>query len=224
MAAIAQIQDGKIVESQSASSLAQSVKSSSGMDKDAFLGLLVAQMKYQDPLQPTSNTEFVAQYAQFSSLEQMQNMSATLELTRASSLVGQTVSVNTTDSYGKATTIEGKVDYVVYENNKAYVSIQESLFALDDVYGVADQAYLDATKLATEFNKAVSELPSYANISLDDAEAVIALATLYNGLSEYEQSFISSADVSTLEEYVKRIEALQKDYEDNNNADDKGTV
>ena len=90
MAAIAHIKDGKIVESTTASSLAKETKKSgSTMDKEAFLKLLVAQMKYQDPLEPTSNTEFVSQYAQFSSLEQMQNMSATLELSRASTLVGQ---------------------------------------------------------------------------------------------------------------------------------------
>ena len=83
-APIAQIKDGKVVESESASSLSRDkVKNKSTLDKDAFLGLLVAQMKYQDPLEPTSNTEFVAQYAQFSSLEQMQNMANTMELTRA---------------------------------------------------------------------------------------------------------------------------------------------
>lgn len=79
MGAIAQIKDGKVVESNSAASLAKDTKKNgSTMDKEAFLNLLVAQMKYQDPLEPTSNTEFVSQYAQFSALEQMQNMSATL--------------------------------------------------------------------------------------------------------------------------------------------------
>ena len=221
MAAIAQVQDGKIVETQSASSLANSIKKSgSTMDKDAFLGLLVAQMKYQDPLEPTSNTEFVAQYAQFSSLEQMQNMSATLELSRASSLVGQVVSVNTTDSYGQAATIEGKVDYVVYENNRAYVSIQESLFSLDDVYGVADQGYLDATKLASEFNIAVNRLPALENITLDDADAVTALGLIYNNMTDYEKSFVSAADVSKLQSYVNRIEALKKDQEENGSTEE----
>lgn len=221
MAAIAQVQDGKIVETQSASSLANSVKKSgSTMDKDAFLGLLVAQMKYQDPLQPTSNTEFVAQYAQFSSLEQMQNMSATLELSRASSLVGQVVSVNTTDSYGQAATIEGKVDYVVYENNRAYVSIQESLFSLDDVYGVADQGYLDATKLASELNIAVNRLPALENITLDDADAITALGLIYNNMTDYEKSFVSAADVSKLQSYVNRIEALKKDQEENGSTEE----
>ena len=101
MSAIAQVQDGKIVETSSQNSLANAVGSSNGMDKDTFLQLLVAQMKYQDPLEPTSNTEYISQYATFSQVEQMQNMAASMELSRASSLVGKLVTVETTDSNGE---------------------------------------------------------------------------------------------------------------------------
>lgn len=45
-----------------------------GLGRDAFLQLLVAQMQNQDPLEPVSNTDMVAQLAQFSSLEQMTNL------------------------------------------------------------------------------------------------------------------------------------------------------
>lgn len=212
MAAIAHIKDGKIVESTTASSLAKKTnKSGSTMDKEAFLKLLVAQMKYQDPLEPTSNTEFVSQYAQFSSLEQMQNMSATLELSRASTLVGQTVSVNTTDSTGKSTTIQGVVDYVVYENNKAYVSIGGELYSLDDVYGVANQQYLDAYDKALAFGIAMNKLPSYENLTLDDKEDVDKLKEIYDGMSNYEKTFVAKDFTDKLDRYVKRIEELVKD-------------
>lgn len=212
MAAIAQIKDGKIVESQTASSLAKaSKKSGSTMDKEAFLKLLVAQMKYQDPLEPTSNTEFVSQYAQFSSLEQMQNMSATLELSRASTLVGQTVSVNTTDSTGKSTTIQGVVDYVVYENNKAYVSIGGELYSLDDVYGVANQQYLDAYDKALAFGVAMNKLPSYENLTLDDKDDIYELKEIYDGMSSYEKTFVAKDFTDKLDRYVKRMEELVED-------------
>lgn len=48
------------------------------MGKDAFLKLLVTQLQNQDPLKPTDNTEFVAQLAQFSSLEGIQNLNSTM--------------------------------------------------------------------------------------------------------------------------------------------------
>ncbi|MBI2399506.1 MAG: flagellar biosynthesis protein FlgD [Deltaproteobacteria bacterium] len=48
------------------------------MGKDAFLKLLVTQLENQDPLNPTDNTEFVAQLAQFSSLEGIQNLNTSL--------------------------------------------------------------------------------------------------------------------------------------------------
>ena len=49
------------------------------MDKDAFLQLLVTQLRYQDPLEPQDNSEFVAEMAQFSSLEQMNNVADYLD-------------------------------------------------------------------------------------------------------------------------------------------------
>jgi flagellar basal-body rod modification protein FlgD len=53
--------------------------STESMGKNDFLNLLVTQLKYQDPLEPTADTEFVAQLAQFSQLENSQNMSSGME-------------------------------------------------------------------------------------------------------------------------------------------------
>jgi flagellar basal-body rod modification protein FlgD len=46
------------------------------LGKDQFLKLLVGQLKNQDPLNPTSDTDFIGQMAQFSQLEQTTNMAA----------------------------------------------------------------------------------------------------------------------------------------------------
>lgn len=74
------------------------------LDKDDFLRLLTAQLRNQDPLNPLPNAEFLAQTAQFSTLEQLQNMNKTLErlLAQAGSagpagaaaLLGRGVTVN----------------------------------------------------------------------------------------------------------------------------------
>ena len=218
MGVVQEVKDGKFVESNSAQSLAKDkskVKNGSNLDKDAFLQLLVAQMKYQDPLEPTSNTEFVAQYAQFSSLEQMQNMANTMELTRASSMVGKVVVVNTTDSAGRETQIEGRVDYVTYENGKSYVSIDGGLYSLDDVYAIEDQTYLDAVELAQQLMLAIDKLPSMDNFTLDSAEAVTVLKKIYDQMSDYEKSFVSKDYLEKLNEYVARVEELQEDKDEN---------
>jgi len=57
---------------------ASSATKSKSLDKDAFLKLLTTQLQNQDPLNPTDSTEFTAQLAQFSSLEQLTNVNATL--------------------------------------------------------------------------------------------------------------------------------------------------
>jgi len=50
-----------------------------GMGRDAFLKLLVTQLQHQDPTQPQADGEFIAQLAQFSSLEQLTHMQQTLQ-------------------------------------------------------------------------------------------------------------------------------------------------
>ncbi len=214
MAVGAVIKDGKIVETAAESSVKKAA-TNSGMDKDAFLQLLVAQMKYQDPLEPTSNTEYISQYATFSQVEQMQNMAATMELSRASSMVGKLVEVSTTDSNGETKTIQGMVEYVTYENNKAYVSIEGTLYAADDVTSVIDETYQTAFDLAVAFARAMNKLPSLDMLTTDDAESIETLRNGYNSLTSYQQSFISDDLVKKLKEYVNRMDKLLEEQKKN---------
>lgn len=90
------------------------VKTSNGLDKDDFLKILITQLSHQDPTQPMEDQQFIAQMAQFSSLEQMTNMSTGLSkvadlISRAQavSLLGKVVQV--ADGAG---TLNGTVDAV----------------------------------------------------------------------------------------------------------------
>ena len=205
MGVVQKVENGEFVESNSAASLAESKKKLTGsdsLDKDAFLHLLVAQMKYQDPLEPTSNTEYISQYATFSELEQMQNMSASMDLFRASSLVGQTVLLKVTDSQGRQTSVQGNVDYVVYEKNKAYLSVT------GDLDTVADPTYLEAYKLATDFLNIFNKLPKLENLTVADREKVEKLDKMYSEMNDYQKNFLSDAQVDTLKKYVAKMKDL----------------
>ncbi len=205
------VENGKIVESASQSSLSKSKEASAnnGMDKDAFLQLLVAQMKYQDPMEPTSNTEYIAQYAQFSQVEQIQNMASSMNLQRASQLVGQDVRMKTTTSSGDTKYVEGRVDYVSYEGNKAYLSIDESLYSIDDLDTVVDGTYKNAYDQAMNFVIAVNKLPAIANISGSDLDAVDNLEAAYGAMSDYEKSYVASDVVATLKQYIDKVKEVR---------------
>jgi flagellar basal-body rod modification protein FlgD len=65
------------------------------LGKDEFFEMLIAQLKYQDPLNPMDGTDFTAQLAQFSSLEQLQNINTNLETVSANQiLMNQVEAVN----------------------------------------------------------------------------------------------------------------------------------
>lgn len=138
------VKDGQIQTTTSTTSSTSSTSSTSGgstLDKNSFLQLLVAQMKYQDPLNPSSNTEYVAQLATFSQLEQMQNLSQTTTNSQAFSLVGKEVIIKTTSTTGNSSYISGRVDFVNMNSGKAQLSVNGSLYSIDLLDSVIDDTY-----------------------------------------------------------------------------------
>ena len=225
MGVVQKVEDGKFVESNSAASLAEAKKkaqSSNTLDKDAFLQLLVAQMKYQDPLEPTSNTEYISQYATSSELEQMQNMSASMDLFRASSLVGETVLLKVKDSQGRETTVQGNVDYVVYEKNKAYLSVNGDLYSMDDLDTVADPTYLEAYRMGAEFLNILNKLPDINNLTIADRAKVEEMGKMYDNMNEYQRSFLTDEQIDSMKKYVAKMKDLVAIAEANKGDDEDG--
>ena len=135
MALVQAVENGKITESTTETT----TSAGNDLGYDEFLQLLCAEMQYQDPLEPTSNTEYVAQLATFSQMESMLNMQNSIESTKANDLVGKYVIVKTTsETTGETTAVAGFVDYVQYENNQKYIYVNGNRYSLDDVYQVAD--------------------------------------------------------------------------------------
>ena len=82
---------GNSQSSSSTDSTATTKKTSDNLGKDDFLKLLITQLQYQDPMDPMEDKDFIAQMAQFTSLEQMQNMNSSMQMTQASSMIGSKV-------------------------------------------------------------------------------------------------------------------------------------
>ncbi|AJA47891.1 flagellar hook capping protein FlgD [Clostridium pasteurianum DSM 525 = ATCC 6013] len=78
------------------------VKKGQEIDKNSFLKILSAELSNQDPTSSSNqdSTQYVAQLAQFSSLEQMSNLNSTMTLNSASNLIGVPVEFNSLNSLG----------------------------------------------------------------------------------------------------------------------------
>ena len=94
----------------------------SSLNQTDFLKLLVAQIQFQDPMNPQSNTDMAAQLAQFTSLQQATQSSSSLAMMQANSLIGSTVTVQV-DS---RTSASGVVTGVVLNNGTPQITVQST--------------------------------------------------------------------------------------------------
>jgi len=104
------------------------------LDKDAFLKLLVTQLQYQDPMNPVDDKQFIAQMAQFSSLEQMQNLNVAYAKSQAFSMVGRIVEAESVNHETQTIeTVVGPVKSVTMKNGTPYLTIGDREVSMDDV-------------------------------------------------------------------------------------------
>ncbi|MCC6445222.1 MAG: flagellar hook capping protein [Armatimonadetes bacterium] len=122
------------------SSAGNGVKSSGEVTQEDFLKLLIAQLSHQDPLNPTADTEFLGQLAQFTSLEEMRNLNTSFktysgqgELGQMASLIGKQVLVQP-DKEAEAVT--GIVQAVNRQNGKFSLIVNNQAYKPEDVIQV----------------------------------------------------------------------------------------
>lgn len=125
--------------SSTASAVTSAVTSNQFVSQNTFLQLLITQLKNQDPLNPEDSSQFVAQLAQFSSVEQMTQMNQGLETVlenSATSLIGQTVTV--ADSTTQSGFASGTVSGIVYYANGPAVQVNGKNYPLSAIQNVGN--------------------------------------------------------------------------------------
>jgi flagellar basal-body rod modification protein FlgD len=206
---VAKVKDGVLDYTYTDSSSSSDEAVGTDLGYDQFLQLLCAEMQYQDPLEPTTNTEYVAQLATFSQLEATLSMQETQQNSFAGDLVGKEVILSTEDATGNSKTVTGRVDYVMYQNGDVMLSVNGGLYSLDTLDTVADSEYYDAATLANTFSSMVATLPDTNNLTTAYQGAVEEVRALYDDMTDYQKQFVSDDDLATLRKVEERMEELE---------------
>jgi len=132
----------------SSSGSSSSSSATSSLGEQDFLNLLCTQLKNQDPLNPMKDTEFIAQLAQFSSLEQMSTMN-----TNMSYLLEQSYYNTNAAMLGKTVTMSdgttGVVTKITKESSSMYLYIGENKYSLSDVVSISSTTLGETTNVDT---------------------------------------------------------------------------
>jgi len=129
----------------SSTSKTTNTKKSNTLNMENFLSLLVAEMQNQDPLEPTSNSDYMAQMATFSQVEATTEMNEKVLSQTASNLIGKAVIVktdmNTSGYAGGVVNGWQEIDGIIY------LGINGGLYDINDVDQVIDKDYYEKWRL-----------------------------------------------------------------------------
>lgn len=147
------------------------------VNSDTFLNLLVAEMTNQDPLEPTSNTEFITQLASFSQLNYMRDSSRYAQANYAASLVGKIATATKPDGKDQMTKT-GIVESVSKNGDSYNVIIDGVMFDISKVTKVQDPGTSSGLNtinsenaLADSIARASSLILKYVTVKTDDGVA-----------------------------------------------------
>lgn len=185
-------------------------KSGNTLDKNAFLKILISEMKNQLPDSTQDPTQFVAQLAQFSSLEQMENMNTTASFNSLTSIIGKKVNLNSLDSNGNQ--YSGMVTSVTKKGDNMTVNVKLSSgeikpFSYSDIQDVVDavDGRINYIESDTGFLMASSLIGKTADISSKDSKGNTSTVTgvikeVYRDDKGIEVKVSVSSDGKTTEE------------------------
>ena len=140
----AAVDNGKLVTDYQAKKKAEEADKNSGssLGYDQFLTLLCAEMQYQDPLEPTDNTQYIAQMATFTQVSATTDMNEKVQQQMASELVGKNVIVKS--NIDSTDLVAGKVQSWEKIEGKIYLRIDQKLYDIEDLDMVLDEEYYDS--------------------------------------------------------------------------------
>lgn len=135
------------------------------LDGDAFLMLMMEQLKNQDPMDPMDNSEMLAQQAQFTQLQELQKLNDSINtnnmIQQANSLVGKTVQI--VDPNNTSRLITGIVTSANFTNGSATITVNGKEYPLGLVASITDGA--QATEDSVILDKKLSELNNASGIT-----------------------------------------------------------
>ncbi|WP_028236283.1 flagellar hook assembly protein FlgD [Pseudobutyrivibrio sp. MD2005] len=184
-------------------------------NEEMFLQLLVAEMQYQDPLEPTDNGQYVQQLASFTQIEAIQSVQSDMATIQANSLVGKVVIIDADNEE-----IHGVVDYVTTDDDgKMFASVDGKEYEIDDIKSVVNETYYNAVMTIDAFNTMVAKLPTTETVTLGDEKAITDVMNVYNAMDSYTQGFVSKETVDYIKALAAKFAELKKAKEesDNNN-------
>jgi flagellar basal-body rod modification protein FlgD len=126
-----------------ASTTSTAANPNSTLTQADFLQLLVTQMTSQDPLNPESDTNFAAQLAQFSSLQEATTMAGSMSTMQASSLIGSTVEMSSATNGSQDTT--GVVTGVDMSSGTPEIQVGGQSYALSQILSISPTATTTST-------------------------------------------------------------------------------
>lgn len=130
-----------------------SKKSQNGMDMTTFMQLLAAQFENQDIMNPTDNTQFISELAQFTSLQAMNTLTKYSDAQYAASLVGKTVKVYSYDNSGNKVEKQGVVQNADFTNaSGAKITVDGTSYDLSTLEQVVNPSAPASTNPAPPAN------------------------------------------------------------------------
>jgi flagellar basal-body rod modification protein FlgD len=132
---------GDLIAQSSSNKPANSASKTLG--KDDFMKILITQLQHQDPSQPLQDKEFIAQMAQFTSLEQLSNMNTEMKALRQTmglspAYIGKQISWSVLDSAGKTVVKSGVIDALTFKSGIQYANVKGEEVSLDQIVKVTN--------------------------------------------------------------------------------------